>query len=732
MFWGLVLIAVIWLVTRNSKKKSPKVGGRSAMKSMSIPTAPARKQSAPSQPGRWVEPHETVQIGKLSIPGGMIYVGCQLPKTSGYGTENCLVDPTLPVASADPDTAGQTMTYWPAYGNIQPNARLAYLQWLASGRSNPDVGIGYVFLFFYGLERRVFIDKSFKEYPQIAKEVSRLLAIYGSNGSFNGYARRLLAVLGASQSQGLTRPTIHAGLKDGFELPLDVRMYLGRKLAQLESFDESDALLWLLAMPDTYLRTPAARCFEELRTLWAIKFAGAWPQGMRVKPPKTTLKMAYRSASGTIQGKVEIDALPDIAALQAPLSRLRDLLAICTEELDPYSRALGRKPEARGTLEAAILLPKDLAKSEHASSANFARSALSALLGSETIVVSSLQQVSATIGVELAPGIQGLASILDALGTGFEPDKRFGGLATGQGEHIALFRNEADDQPDDLDAFKGRRTQIEVALLAAASDGFIDPSEIDAIKAEIGAMHDLTTGQRMRLHAYALALAKSPPKSQGVLNRASKLDEGRRKTIARIAIDAVLADGIVTADEVRFIERLYKTLSLPIDAAYSALHRGALVSDDPVTIANAAIIPGTAIPAPPAPKRAGVQIDHERLSRIREQTAAVSTLLSEIFVEDASHQPDVRISPERDGACRFRGLDEPYGELLAGLVDEGSWSWSEFETRAKALKLLPDGALETINEWAFDQFDEALLDHGDKIEPAQHLVPKLRDFESAA
>ena len=49
------------------------------------------------------------------------------------------------------------MTYWPSYSEISSAARTAYVDWLASGR-RPGAHIGYVFLFFYGIERRVLVD----------------------------------------------------------------------------------------------------------------------------------------------------------------------------------------------------------------------------------------------------------------------------------------------------------------------------------------------------------------------------------------------------------------------------------------------------------------------------------------------------------------------------------------------------------------------------------------------
>ena len=103
------------------------------------------------------------------------------------------------------------MGYWPSYDEITPEARAAYLQWLGTGRSHPSACIGYVFLFFYGIERRVLVDIANDpmlswEIPPLRAEVQRLLSIYGGNDSFHRYATRflgLLDVLTAAESSAL-------------------------------------------------------------------------------------------------------------------------------------------------------------------------------------------------------------------------------------------------------------------------------------------------------------------------------------------------------------------------------------------------------------------------------------------------------------------------------------------------------------------------------------------------
>ncbi len=95
----------------------------------------------------------------------------------GFGrTDNCLIDPNLKVSKSNADVVGQHMDYWPAYENMRPSSRRAFLEWLSGDRADPDTYIGYVFLYLYGLERRGVLERAVEDHAAIRAEVERLLA----------------------------------------------------------------------------------------------------------------------------------------------------------------------------------------------------------------------------------------------------------------------------------------------------------------------------------------------------------------------------------------------------------------------------------------------------------------------------------------------------------------------------------------------------------------------------
>ncbi|MGE0183990.1 MAG: TerB N-terminal domain-containing protein [Parvularculaceae bacterium] len=687
----------------------------------------------------WVPKGETVIIQGVRIDGGMIYVGERNRAGDSDRPQNALINPSLSASGAARDPSGDSMPYWPSYSEIEPRARRTYLEWLANGRDDPEIGVGYVFLYFYGLEYRLFFEQAEAETNEILAEVKRLISIYGGNNSFRGYAERMLDAAGFLTTKLDQRPPVEPPSSSLFEMPYGVRAYLGRKILDGENLDADDALLWMASSPAVQFRTPAIRCFEELRALWNIRFSKRFPKGMNVKPPKRKLSLEYRAASGRFDASIsgKGDDLPDIGALTAPVNKLYGLLAECTSELDAYSRLLGRSPEAKGSIDAAALLPADLMDAPTANPlkeiATVIAACLSEMKSGWMPVKSLLEAINLdipTTGKIPATTLNKLGAVLDKLGLGFEPDRRLGSMPPGPDDIIVLFEAKGGVIDADSDPYRAAKTITEICALAAGADGEIAPEEIEHIKLEILSVPGLSVDERQRLFAYAKALCRNAPRHQTILRKLSKADENTRKTIARSAIDAVLADGRVEAAEVKYIEQLFRSLGFPAEDAYAALHRGAAGSDEPIAVRPA--IPESGTSVPPSPGMAAekaTSIDRKKIERITKETAKVAGLLSEIFASEDEEfvQPPSKVADNM--SLRFEGLDQQHGELLSFLLANGELSRPSFESEARRLQLLPDGAMETINEWGFDVIGEPVLDAEDNICIVSDLFEEIQTLE---
>lgn len=676
-------------------------------------------------------------LGGRTIPDGQLYIGGELRATNGRH-ENCLIDPALPIAARADGPTG--LHYWPSYAHLTPAGRRVFIDWLADGRSDPAVEIGFVFIFFYGLERRLFVDRTIDEADQIVAEVERLLRIYGNNNSFSGYATLFLQAARAIAATDLPLPT--EPQETSFEVPFAVRLAIGRLLAAGRTIDAVAAFAWVLTSPETRLRTPGRRCFDELKRLWIVRFSERHPAGLAIRAPKRRLSLTYRAASGTFETTLTgpEEGLPDIGSLTAPLQGLRDLLQSCETELEAYSRLLGRRPEARESLEAALLLPAPIRDAGHPAIAAVLRK-LEALFSDASVATISLGALAGLLGLDQQDGSAAqsaarLALVLDQLGIGMEPDRRYGGPSPGSRGLVALFRAagggaiEAGRTP-----FETARTVLEIGVLAALADGTITLEELHALVAQARTAQGLDPHERLRLEAFVQSLAAEPPRLQAALRRAAALPADGRAAIAHAAVGAVLADGDASGNEVRFLERLHRGLQLPVEAMHASLHQRTASRDGPIVVSGEDFSPDIPLPSEPAIARSGgVALDARRLARIREETSNVSALLAEVFAEPEPAEPGevgrgpATKAPSNAGmASPYTGLDSAHGALLAAVVtQQGRLSIDAFDAEARSRGLLPGAATETINDWGFATHDEAVLEEEDDlIVIPDHLRPTL-------
>lgn len=710
---------------------------------------------------RWISPGEQVQIAGVKINGGLVYVGSVANNWDyQYRRQTAhIINPALSAAAFAGDVTAASMSYWPHYGEISPAARRAYLQWHATGRRDPRFGIGHIFLFFYGLEHRLFVEKSLSDARVIEQEVRELVAVYGSNQSFRGYARKFLAAVHVLKFEGPISPELSSDLLQTYELPADFRLGLSRRLN--DGRISGDWLLaWYLQSPEKSLRTPAKRCFEEFKSLFLLRFAAQYPTGLRVKKSVKKLKIEYQLASGagTVDLPTNSDDLSEPGGLTAPIKVAAALAAECCEALDNYSRFVGKYPTIVKGVGARMLLPDELktALSEHAGYDDV-KQAIESLLQHEVQPV-SLSYLLQLAGLDFekagrtssANGVQ-LIELLEHMHVGLEPDVRFGMKLPGKESDVVIFRLRGGVQESIKSTHLiAARILVDISVFASSIEGNDVQAGLQSALSEISRFPNLTRDEYMRVFAYFVYLSKAGNKSANWQRLASRPAQERER-IAHVALCALTADGRLEAQEIRFAEKLYETLGLPKQRLYSDLH--ARTGDEPQTIKEADPHTGS-VPIPPKPvaynskklptardnedkdrkasKASGpVFVDKELLERTRRDTADVQQLLNQIYSvpeEDTeAEEPSVR----PDVAQQFHGLDRGHESILALFLEHGgSIGRSLFESETSRLGLFAAGALDRINEWSFGHFEEPLIEDGEQMFVAPHLITQLKQMQA--
>jgi hypothetical protein len=689
----------------------------------------------------WLPDGVRADVAGLTLAGGMIYVGTSLPAESGRGPDPALIDPSLPVDHRRSDLPGESMPYWPSYSEITPAARAAYLRWLAGGRCDPSANIGYVFLYFYGLERRLLVDSrksavAVAERESLLAEIRRLLSIYSENRSFCGYAGDLLDAM-TIMSSGLDVGVAPSPSGEWSpELSLETRAALARLSGAGAPVPADWALAWVTQLPDTYLRTPATRCMDLFEQVFATHYQDRYGDGVVVRPGTRVLSAAYKPASGGIAPlPIENERLREVGDQVGVISTLRQLVDLATTDLDAYSRYLGRCPGGADHSAAVALLPPSLPVPDNPA-VHALWSWATDHLGDAPHAVTSMADLvehwpdAPATGKLLKADLLVVAQLLDRRNIGIEPDTRFGGTPPASGKPLVLFERAGQQVHAPTPAYATALATVNLGMLVAAADGVVVEAELAVLRAALAPM-DLTEDERRRLEALATLIAANPPTPAVLRRRLAVLPQADRSEAGRLLIAIAATDGTITADEVGSLERLFRDLGLDPSQIYSTLHTAATTEstrDDVVTVQTGAAPAARAAvtkPQPAAP--AALTLDPVLLATKRAESARAAAQLAGIFAQDDDAQETTPVVAQAPAVSAVAGLDSDHSRLFHFLVGKGSWQRSEVEQLTADLGLLTDGALEVLNEAAYNCADSPLWEGADPLTIDHDIAKDMRE-----
>jgi tellurite resistance protein len=676
-----------------------------------IPSAPPRSANSRI---RWVSHGESVEIHGVTIPRGMVYVGVDTG-----ANEPGLIDPKLPVDSRSLGP-GQALPYWPSYSIMSPATRYRYLRWLAAGAKDRDVELGYAFVYFYGLERRLLLEADAAEREVLLAEVDRLLRIFGSNGSFWGYARRLtefVELRGQLSSPTDDLPTF--GLSSNYELPPALRFGLGRFARDQRPLPLPWALSWALSDPFISRRTPVSRCPDPFARAFAKVYEDANGSGMILPHNKTALKLTYNPASAGLRGynfQLDCGNVPDILAVTGPQKKLQALVEEATCLINPYSRFLGRHADQAETLEAYLTLPPAL----------WPDSIQQNILALRETVVSTMEpltygEVLNRLGGTANPApnaILDLARVLQEDRIGVEPDVLAGVKKPMPSDVMVLFPL-ASQVNGDRATEEYRTASLTVALSAslALADGEASDAELISVEKRISTWDHLDENLQTRLRAQYRLQVRQPASLSALKTKVGTLTPGQRLELGMALACLAKADGVVSAEEVKLLERMYRTLQLDPQLVYSHLHQDGDQQSRTAADGDEISMRNRKVPT----------LNADRIARLQHETATVSALLATVFVEEdipvavsSEHSAIVDASAHEESESAavpspLPGLDREHTAFLVLLLSRPVWSREELVAAATDMQVMLDGALERINDAALDTFGSLLVEGDDPV-----------------
>lgn len=674
--------------------------------------SPAVKQTASRM--RWLSPGESIEVHGVTITHGMIYVG-----SDSGANDPSLINPKL---SVDSRYAGPAvpLPYWPSYAVMSAGTRYRYLQWLANGAKDTTVEIGFVFVYFYGIERRLLLDAKAAELETLLAEIDRLLSIYGANGSLRHYGERLKEYTQVRRQLSEipdALPSFDASFN--YELPIALRLGLGCFARDSRPLPSAWALLWAISNPLISRRTPVGRCPDAFARAFTHVYQGEYGEGLVLSQNKTKLKFHYSPASAALKDQnfqMKWDDIPDVMAVTGPNKKLQSLVEEATCLIDPYSRFLARHKDKGDTLEAQLTLPAFLWPDRMAQKIRQMRESIV-----NDMKPTTCGEVLGGFGYALDPTaniVCDLASALWQSSIGMEPDVLAGAKKPAVTDMVVFFPLTIQGKEDRTTA-EYRSASLTVALSAAMAlaDGEASDAELQSVEKRITTWTHLDADLQMRLRAQYRLQVCQPASLSTLKAKIAKVSPEKRLELGLALALLAKADGVVSAAEVKLLEQLYRTLQLDPQLVYTHLHGD--IDQQRSTAASG--------DKRQKQRKDDLSLDSDRIARLQRETEKVSALLATVFAEEEIAEPlqpahpanlDILREPETDHCTipsPLPGLDKEHTAFLLLLLTRPVWSREELVAAAADMQVMLDGALERINDAALDVSGNLLIEGDDPV-----------------
>lgn len=584
----------------------------------------------------FIDVGETLRVDFYTIKDPMVYI-------RNYHREDddaSCISLDLPIGKEVIENS-HSLPYYPKYSQISPDQRANYLSWLSGGRCGDLPSIGYVFLYFYGLEKRALLEK--KDIIRIIDEIRRLLETYSFSASFNSYLHNFLAFTIAShideinEEEFLKILPIFDEVTDG-ELQVILAWF-----AQNQKPIPSDvAFLVCKKLSDIPYNTALKRIENELKILFEKRFRQKYPHNFPFEISKKPYKLEYQPASpsllryslhyGSNPQYIAPILVPSVLGKPSQFSTLISEYESCIEELKPFSKKF-QKSKGVFTDETYSALPDELKERiPHPRKNNWIELFNSFQIDDLAVIpVSKLcDLLNIPKRTSLTPSqCKNFVQVSTDIGYQIIPDYKITGLPYRWDDYIALLP---------ISEKKGKTSKdfdiialiYDLSLSIINSDGTVTEDELNHLKEEITEKRfKINEFERDCLNALKKLRLLKPYSSEKYARRLKeRLSVEQRLKIAQLLIDLAIIDKILTKDEQKTLKRVFSLMDID-EISSDKLIADVLFThhqEIPITIQKKGEIQTGEIIPPFEEKIQGIKIDWQKTQKILDNQKEVVRL----------------------------------------------------------------------------------------------------------
>lgn len=640
---------------------------------------------------KFLAKNESYQLQGFNI-GGLVYVSPHV--LIPYLALPALINMSLSVKNG----YAATLVEWPYYADLTPQQRFHFLAWLQNGRNQTDE-LGYILLYLLGFESYLILntdhddrERRLQNLQDIERELKRLEAIPGLSSRVYALISQLLDLLYIQlwpQRLGermLSFPSRHfLALRYGVAALVNE----GSKL----TLDSDWALQWAMYASETAGSSLVRSLFPLLRSLYKLAYARQAKSGVKVDACKSklivTIATEYRGYSSDWTLPVNPEWCDPLTMKQPAMA----VLAILDEVMPEYN-VLAQLALSQSYAKLTAYWPEGvpysvvpgLVRAVDSFSEYFTHNPLQPLMARMEYFTINSKRMSIAKQLDL------LSKVASSSGYVVIPQSNSMHSDVKATSSVAVYQG----VPLDSLSFDGHRLVFCLQIWAY----FVSRSA-EAHKYEVAVWNSAiqlieNADERKYLSAYVDWIATCPPGLKFIRERAVSYSGAQLAAIGDDLLQKALSKGSLLSKEIRIFEKIYSSLSLDIksvrDRIVSTFDRD-IVHDSTEFVLNETM-----------------------LKQYAASTKEVQAILHEVFREDDElHNITVQPTASDVNAWHRGLLDKAHEELSAWLLTSEAWPLDAVYEKCRQLCLMPEGALESINEAAFEAFNESLLELGDPI-----------------
>lgn len=658
-----------------------------------------------------------------------------------------LIESGLPVSSSG--KFAEQLPYWPSYRAASPAQRSLYLDWLFGGRCDPNVELGYVFIYFYGLERRSLVDRA--DHSAIASEILRLLPLYGYSRSFRRYASSLLwTTIWLSLGAESVPPSV---IRDALSTTDWSEETLNTCLACFAQYRRPlpNKLVYRVAQQD--VRSPRSVLLKRHPDLHKEAFLKRlevqFPGGFQARAGKRDRRLEYFPASATlgriydVGGPLAGERIPNVLGTPSQFSPLVSVWVQTIEDLKQYDRAHKKAAAGECTGDMYEALPEHLRSGDHPHFEKWCQLIDRSVTDdgwtiSAVCEFAKIEDLPERKKLTKAQSID-LATTAAHMGFAFEPDPRITGKNYEWNQLVSVFPA-TEELSQDVASYHAAAVLLELGVGIAAADGQIDDIELGRLSSHLEAQFDLSSQDSARLEHLRYLFTKQPPREFSAAKTLQKtLPLKQRKLIGEFLVGIAAADEQIAPEEVKALGKAYRALGLS-SADLDELLRSVTVE-----------------PSKPESQESSPSVfslDLNRINAIMQETLQVTQFLRDAMLADAEGDeiataPNDRekaptpalvvekpkpfspapatlaktAAPSVEGNDRFARLAVRLQPLLKAALAQDRWTRKALDEISRSHRLMLGAGIEQINEWSYEEFGDAIfVELDEEIEVQSRLL----------